>query len=55
MSTLVDLAWDTDSVQTVLKAERPAPSEKLQPMAQGTSNPHNVRKSFKKTGKRRQL
>jgi hypothetical protein len=31
-STFVDLAWDTESVQTVLKAERPAPSEKLQPM-----------------------
>jgi hypothetical protein len=53
MSTFVDLAWDTDSVQTVLRAERPLSSEKVQPTAQGTSNPHNVRKSLKKTGKRR--
>jgi hypothetical protein len=45
MGTFVDLAWDTDSVQTGLKAEMPSSSEKLQPMAQGTSNPHNVRKS----------
>jgi len=50
MGTFVDLAWDTDPVQTVLKAERPSSSEKLQPMAQGTSNPHNVRKSLRKTG-----
>jgi putrescine transport system substrate-binding protein len=27
-STFVDLAWDTDSVQTGLKAERPSSSEK---------------------------
>jgi hypothetical protein len=53
MGTFVDLAWDTDPVQTVLRAERPSSSEKLQPMAQGTSNPHNVRKSLRKTGKRR--
>jgi len=55
MATFVDLAWDTDPVQTVLKAERPSSSEKLQPMAQGTSNPHNVRKSLRKTGKRRRI
>jgi predicted MFS family arabinose efflux permease len=27
----------------------------MQPMAQGTSNPHNVRKSLRKTGKRRRI
>jgi hypothetical protein len=53
MGTFVDLAWDTDSVQTVLKTERPSSSEKLQPMAQGNSNPRNVHKSLRKTGKRR--
>jgi len=55
MGTFVDLAWDTDSVQTGLKAERPSSSEKLQPMAQGISNPLNVRKSLRKTGKRRRI
>ena len=55
MGTFVDLAWDTDSVQTGLKAERPSSSEKLLPMTQGTSNPRNVRKSLRKTGKRRRI
>jgi hypothetical protein len=39
MGTFVDLAWDTDSVQTVLKTERPSSPENFQPMAQRTSNP----------------
>ena len=55
MGTFVDLAWGTDSVQTVLKTERPSSPENLRPKAQGTSNPHNVRKSLKTTGKRRQI
>ncbi len=55
MGTFVDLAWDSDPAQTVLKTERPSSSEKLQPMAQGTSNPHNVRESLRKTGKRRRI
>jgi len=55
MGTFVDLAWDTDSVQTVLKAERPSSPENLQPKAQRTSNPSNVRKSLKKTGKRHRI
>jgi len=55
MSTFVDLAWGSDSVQTVLKTERPSSPENLQPMAQKTSNPRNVRKSLKKTGKRRRI
>jgi hypothetical protein len=55
MGTFVDLAWDTDSVQTVLKTERPSSPENLQPKAQRTSNPRNVRKSSKKTGKRRRI
>jgi hypothetical protein len=53
MGTFVDLAWDTDSVQTVLKTERPLSPENLHPMAQRTSNPSNVRKLSKKAGKRR--
>jgi hypothetical protein len=52
MGTFVDLAWGTDSVQTVLKTERPSSPENLQPEAQRTSNPRNVRKSLKRTGKR---
>ena len=55
MGTFVDLAWGTDSVQTVLKTERPSSPENLQPMAQRPSNPRNVRKSLKKTGKRRRI
>jgi hypothetical protein len=43
MSTFVDLAWGTDSVQTVLETERPSPPENLQPVAQRTSNPRNAR------------
>lgn len=31
MGTFVDLAWGTDSVQTVLKTERPSSPENLQP------------------------
>jgi hypothetical protein len=54
MGTFVDLAWDTDPVQTVLKAKRHSSSEKLQ-LAQTTSNPHGVRKSLRKTGKRRRI
>jgi hypothetical protein len=48
MSTFVDLAWGTNSVQTVLKTERPSSPQNLQPMAQRTSNP-------RKTGKRRRI
>jgi hypothetical protein len=55
MSTFVDLAWGDDSVQTVLKTERPSSPENLQPKAQRTSNPCNVRKSLKKSGKRRRI
>ena len=55
MGTFVDLAWGTDSVQTVLKTERTSSPEILQPKAQRTSNPRNVRKSLKKTGKRRRI
>jgi hypothetical protein len=55
MGTFVDLAWGTDSVQTVLKTETPSSLEDLQPKAQWTSNPSNVRKSSKKTGKRRRI
>jgi hypothetical protein len=55
MSTFVDLAWGDDSVQTVLKTERPSSLENLKPMAQRTSNPRNVRKSSKKNGKRRRI
>jgi hypothetical protein len=55
MGTFVDLAWDTDYVQTVLKTERPSSPENLQLMAQRTSNPRNVRKSSKKSGKRRRI
>ena len=55
MSAFVDLGFGTDSVQTVLKARRPSSPEKLRPKAQGTSNPDNVRKSFKTTGKHRQI
>jgi hypothetical protein len=55
MGTFVDLAWGTDSVQTVLKTERPSSPENLQREAQRTSNPRNVRKSLKKTGKRRRI
>ena len=50
MGTFVDLAWGTDSVQTALKMERPSPPENLQPTAQRTSNPRNVRKSLKRPG-----
>jgi hypothetical protein len=50
MSTLVDLAWGTDYVQTVLNTEKPSSPENLQLEAQRTSNPRNVRKSLKKTG-----
>ena len=50
MGTLVDLAWDTDSVQTALKTERPSSPENLQRKTQRTSNPRNVRKSLKKPG-----
>ena len=35
MGTFVDLAWGTDSVQTVLETERPSPPENLQPKSQG--------------------
>jgi hypothetical protein len=55
MCTIVDLAWGTDSVQTVLKTERPSSSETLQPKAQRTSNPRNIRNSLKKTGKCRRI
>ena len=55
MSTFVDLAWGDDSVQTVLKTERPSSPENLQPKAQRTSNPRNVRKSLKKDWKRRRI
>ena len=55
MSTFVDLAWGDDSVQTVLKTERPSAPQNLQPKAQRASNPRNVRKSSKKTGKRRRI
>jgi hypothetical protein len=55
MSTFVDLAWGTDSVQAVLKTERPSSPENLQPEAQKTSNPRNVSESSKKTGKRRRI
>jgi hypothetical protein len=55
MGTFVDLAWGTDSVQAVLKTEKPSSPETLQPKAQRTSNPRNVRKSLKKTGKRRRI
>jgi hypothetical protein len=55
MSTFVDLAWGADSVQTVLKSERPSSPEKLQRKAQSTSNPRSVRKSLKRTGKRRRI
>jgi hypothetical protein len=50
MSTFVDLAWGTDSVQTALKTERPSSPENLQRKTQRTSNPRNVRKSLKKPG-----
>ena len=43
MGTFVDLAWGTDSVQTVLETEKPSSPENLQPKAQRTSNPRNVR------------
>ena len=55
MGTFVELAWDTDSVQTVLNAERPSSPENLQPMAQRTSNPRKARKSQRKTEKRRRI
>jgi hypothetical protein len=55
MGTFVDLAWGTNSVQTVLKTERPSSPENLQRKTQGTSNPRNVRKSLKKTGTRRRI
>jgi hypothetical protein len=55
MGTFVDLAWGTDSVQTVLKTERPSSPENLQRKTQRTSNPRNVRKSLKKTGTRRRI
>jgi hypothetical protein len=46
MGTFVDLAWGTDSVQDVLKTERPSSPETLQPKAQRTSNPRDVRESL---------
>ena len=55
MGTFVDLAWDTDPVQIVLKTERRSSPENLQPMAQRASNPRSIRKSSKKTGKRRRI
>jgi hypothetical protein len=55
MSEFVDLGFGTNSVQTVLKTERPSSLENLKPMAQRTSNPRNVRKSLKKNGKRRRI
>ena len=55
MGTFLDLAWGTDSVLTVLKTERPSSLENLQPKAQRTSNPRNVRKSLKRIGKRRRI
>jgi hypothetical protein len=55
VSTFVDLAWGTNSVQTVLETKRPSPSENLQPVAQRTSNPRNARTSLRKTGKRRRI
>jgi hypothetical protein len=53
MSAFVDLGFGTDSVQTALKTESPSSPENLQPPAQRTSNPNNVRKSLKTTGKHR--
>jgi hypothetical protein len=53
MSAFVDLSFGTDSVQSVLKTENRSSPKNLQPKAQETSNPHNVRKSLKTTGKRR--
>jgi hypothetical protein len=55
MSAFVDLGFGTDSVQTALKTESPSLPENLQPAAQRTSNPHNVRKSLTATGKRRRI
>jgi hypothetical protein len=55
MNAFVDLGFGTDSVQTVLKTENPPPPENVQPAAQRTSNPHNVRKSLKATEKRRRI
>jgi hypothetical protein len=55
MSEFVDLGFGTGSVQTALKTKSPPSPENLQPVAQRTSNPHNVHKSLKTTGKRRRI
>jgi hypothetical protein len=55
MSAFVDLGFGTDSVQSVLNTERSSSPKNLQPVAQRTSNPHNLRKSLITTRKRRRI
>jgi hypothetical protein len=55
MNTFVDLAWGADSVQILLKTKTPSSPKNSQSKAQRTSNPRNVRKSLKKTGKRHRI
>jgi hypothetical protein len=53
ISAFVDLGFGTDSDQNISKTT--SWPENLQPVAQGTSNPHNVRKSLKATEKCRRI